>query len=366
MRCKPVVDFFLGALSPSGFSGWFPQAAAEPGLTAFLIKAGPGCGKSTLMRKLGEADAVYPGPRGCLVERIHCSSDPDSLDGVLMEDVQALILDATAPHTLDCKYPGAAERVLSFYDTLDNAYLAANRSQVLALGRRNGALLQQASAHFALACALLARRRTAAAAVVDHDKLCRFTRHLASRTIPRRRGVAPGIIRHRLLSAPTPGGLTVFYDTIPQLAEETLYAIQDAYGVVSTKMLQMLADDAQANGYDCILCHCASDQHGKLDHLFVPALGLGFVTANTWHPMLFAGQRNLHASRFMDLKSLHSQRSLMNYQKRLAASLIDKTCAAQTEAKAVHDELERYYIQATDFDGVDAIRRKLEAELFGA
>ena len=38
----PVVDFFLGALSPSGFSGWFAQAAAEPGARPWLIKAGPG------------------------------------------------------------------------------------------------------------------------------------------------------------------------------------------------------------------------------------------------------------------------------------------------------------------------------------
>lgn len=366
MLCKPVADFFLGALSPSGFSGWFAQAAAEAGLTTYLIKAGPGCGKSTLMRKMGESDRLQPGPRGAMVERIHCSSDPESLDGVLLEDVRALILDATAPHTLDCKYPGAAERVLSFYDTLDNGYLADNRDKILALGTRNTALLQQAAAHFALACALLSRRRASAAAVVDTDKVDRFTRHLASRTIPLRRGAVPGTVRHRLLSAPTPDGITVFYDTIPQLADEALYVIHDPYGPVNTRMLRTLAEYAQRSGYDCILCHCPTDQHGKLDHLFIPSLGLGFVTANSWHPMSFAGQRNLHASRFMDLGALRGQRSLMNYQKRLAVSLMEKTCSAQAQAKKIHDELEQYYIRATDFTGVDAIRQKLEAELFSA
>lgn len=49
MPCKPVLDFFLGALAPCGFRGWFAEAAAEPGHTAYLIKAGPGCGKSTLI-----------------------------------------------------------------------------------------------------------------------------------------------------------------------------------------------------------------------------------------------------------------------------------------------------------------------------
>ena len=53
MKKTPVLDFLLGALSPSGFSGWFAEAAAEPGAKPRLIKAGPGCGKSTFMRKSG-------------------------------------------------------------------------------------------------------------------------------------------------------------------------------------------------------------------------------------------------------------------------------------------------------------------------
>ena len=81
MQNTPVLDFFLGALSPSGFSGWFAEAAAEPGARPRLIKAGPGCGKSTFMRRMGEKGA-QTAPDGAMIEQIHCSSDPDSLDGV--------------------------------------------------------------------------------------------------------------------------------------------------------------------------------------------------------------------------------------------------------------------------------------------
>ena len=68
-------DFFLGCLSPTGFRGYFHELARQPGLALWLIKAGPGCGKSTLMKQLAARG------RG-VVERIHCSSDPDSLDAV--------------------------------------------------------------------------------------------------------------------------------------------------------------------------------------------------------------------------------------------------------------------------------------------
>ena len=240
----PVADFFLGALSPAGFTGWFAEAAAETGQT-YLIKAGPGCGKSTLMRRLLEADAA---PAGGYNERIHCSSDPASLDGAALRGAGALFLDATAPHTLDCKYPGAAERVVCLYDTLDNAGLAARRGEVLALGARNTALLRQAAAHWALACGLLASRRALAALALDTARLDAFARRLANRTMPPRRAACPGKQAHRLLSAPTPGGLTVFTGTAAVLAPQTLYILQDADGAAAARLLGALADHAQKNG----------------------------------------------------------------------------------------------------------------------
>jgi len=361
MYCKPVVDFFLGSLSPSGFTGWFAEAASEPGLTPYLIKAGPGCGKSTFMRRLADAESTRPAPRGRdIIERIHCSSDPDSLDGVLLPGAAALILDATAPHTLDCKYPGAAERVVSFYDTLDNESLSRQKQSVLSLGRRNTALLQQAAAVYALACGLFRQRRLLAGESLDTAKLDAFGRRFARRTMPPRICAVPGKQRHRLLSAPTPQGLTVFYDTIPQLANK-IYALHDPYGAASEHLLALLAEHARSNGYDAILCHCATDQT-KLDHLFVPELGLAFVTSNAWHPMRFPTQKNLHASRFMVSSRLKAERGTLNYQKRTADALLRRTCSMQRKAKTVHDELEKYYIAATDFAAVDAIRLRLQTE----
>ena len=96
IKSPQTVDFFLGTTTPAGFKGYFRQLGQEPGMQLYLIKSGPGCGKSTMMKQLAQLSA---GP----VQRIHCSSDPDSLDGVVFCDKNAAILDATAPHTLDRK-----------------------------------------------------------------------------------------------------------------------------------------------------------------------------------------------------------------------------------------------------------------------
>ena len=71
------VDFFLGTTTPAGFKGYFEPLRREPGMQMYLIKSGPGCGKSTLMKHLAQA-AEQQGQR---IEKIHCASDPDSLDG---------------------------------------------------------------------------------------------------------------------------------------------------------------------------------------------------------------------------------------------------------------------------------------------
>ena len=70
------IDFFLGATTPAGFKGYFEPLRREPGMQMYLIKSGPGCGKSTLMKRLARAAEQ----RGELAQRIHCASDPDSLD----------------------------------------------------------------------------------------------------------------------------------------------------------------------------------------------------------------------------------------------------------------------------------------------
>ena len=51
----PSVDFFLGATTPAGFKGYFAPLRREPGMQMLLIKSGPGCGKSTLMKHLAQA-----------------------------------------------------------------------------------------------------------------------------------------------------------------------------------------------------------------------------------------------------------------------------------------------------------------------
>ncbi|MBO5797021.1 MAG: ATPase, partial [Clostridia bacterium] len=51
-----AVRFFLGANTPGGFVGYMPESyAAGEGWRVYIIKSGPGTGKSTFMRRVWEA-----------------------------------------------------------------------------------------------------------------------------------------------------------------------------------------------------------------------------------------------------------------------------------------------------------------------
>lgn len=75
----------------------------------FILKGGPGTGKSSLMKAIGAEWAE----RGYPIELIHCSSDKDSIDGVIIPALGVGIVDGTAPHVIEPKAPGAAREYVN-------------------------------------------------------------------------------------------------------------------------------------------------------------------------------------------------------------------------------------------------------------
>lgn len=87
--------FFLGANSGRGFQSLFDRFCEPADFDDLLVlKGSAGCGKSTMMRRIGEAMEE----RGEEVEYLHCSGDPDSLDGVHIPRLRTAVVDGTAPH----------------------------------------------------------------------------------------------------------------------------------------------------------------------------------------------------------------------------------------------------------------------------
>lgn len=347
------VDFLLGTTTPAGFKGYFKELGQEPGMQLYLIKSGPGCGKSTLMKRLAQ---MADGP----IERIHCSSDPDSLDGVVFAQQGAAILDATAPHTLEPQAPGADEIVVSLYHTIDAAALRPHREEIKDLFERNHALRSRASRYIASAGSLLLDSRRAAACSTDFEKLRRYVKRLCARLLPRTGAI--GQEKLRFLTAITPKGALFYRGTVRALARKTI-VFRDEYGAASRLIMELIRAEALARGYTIYTCPCAMHPEDKIDHILIPSLGLAFLTDNSWHPVQLAGQQTVRCSRFMDSANLTAYRARLRFNRRAAEELIQQAVALMAQAKTCHDELETYYRTAVDFDAVEAATQRCAQEL---
>lgn len=92
-----VRHMFPGNNTPHGFFSYYQYILSQQQAEKiYCLKGGPGVGKSTFMRKIGEEMLE----EGFDVDFLHCSSDPGSLDGIVITEKKIALIDATSPHVV--------------------------------------------------------------------------------------------------------------------------------------------------------------------------------------------------------------------------------------------------------------------------
>lgn len=127
-----IKKYFAAANTFYGFKSIFDEIFKRDAYEkVYVIKGGPGTGKSSLMKKFSS----YFAYKECQVEEIYCSSDPNSLDGVIIEKNgrRIAMLDGTAPHQTDSVLPGVCDEIIDLANGLDKRILGAQREKVLML-----------------------------------------------------------------------------------------------------------------------------------------------------------------------------------------------------------------------------------------
>lgn len=346
---KPM-RFFLGANSPQGFVSRFDQLEhLADGWNTYIIKGGPGSGKSTLMKKLSAALR----PSSDYIEEIYCSSDCHSLDGLIVHGKNFSVADGTPPHVLEPKYPGAYDSIISLFDCWDAAALRAHLPEIMRLCRGISALHAQSTRFLGAYDALCADNRTLALEHTDFKKLSDYSRRLAQREL---RAVAGGQAHEsvRFLSGVCDEGVLVFEDTARALARR-IYVIDDEYCTCSAQLLSHLRDTALSLGQDVISCYCPMAPGERLEHLFIPALSLGFMTSNRAHPLSISPFRVIHARRFTDMDALRMKKQRMSFCRKAAAEMLRMAVGSLASAKSMHDELESCYANAMDYERLNTL-----------
>ncbi len=336
--------FFLGANTGNGFLNGFSQCySPENGEKLYIIKGGPGTGKSTFMKRLSS----FMEENGIKCELYFCSSDASSLDGVRFAELGVAVIDGTSPHIMEPKMLGISEEIVYLGGFLNGELLS--REEVIPLYRQNGMFHRKASRYLAAASRLMDDSFSLVCNSTNMDKVEETALRLC-REFFSDKG-KKGSETKRFLSGFTPDGYVLLENTLSYFAD-TVLAVEDEYGAVSSVFFTILRDYAVRTGYEVITCPCALSAHRKIDHIIIPELHLAFCTTNWFMPITVDTSRRIHARRFLDAAVMSEYKNRLRFNRRATEELLDGVYHNLKEAKTVHDALEEHYIQAMDFNGV--------------
>jgi len=133
--------YFLGANSVDGFFSCYDDfCRLEDETFLWVIKGGPGCGKSSFMRKIGRAAEE----KGLDVEYVICSGDPESLDGVYIPQLKLAYTDGTAPHVQEVQFPAVRGAYLDLGQFYDQAKLTPYADEIISVNKNYKSLYAEA------------------------------------------------------------------------------------------------------------------------------------------------------------------------------------------------------------------------------
>lgn len=341
---------FLGANSGEGFYSLYDQLLNGRFDDLMILKGGPGCGKSTFMRRLGAA-MEHAGER---VVYINCSGDPDSLDGAIFLDRNAAIVDGTSPHVLEPTYAVANERYADLTRFYDVEAAKARRAEIIALSDEYRAHYRSAYRILRAMGEVESERRTAMHAQMDFLKLRRRANGILTREL-RGEGNGSGRVDRAFLGGVTHRGEICRFDTVEALCPR-IYALIDSAGL-GNEMLETIVQTAREKHFDVIACP-NPDRPQELHHVLIPEKGLAFITTNARIPYEGKPCRRLRLDAMAEETLTRAQKAKLRFTRRVEASLLDEAVAALSDAKKAHDALESVYHPCVDFNGVTALAER--------
>ncbi len=343
-----VCTYFLGCPTSDGFSTHIRELISAPEYTTYIIKGGPGTGKSSLMKRIANELCDIDMP-----DLYYCSSDPASLDAVVFNKLKVIVIDGTAPHVVEPVYPGVSQILVDLGSCWNGSELMKNKEKVIDATVCNKKYHDLVKRYLKAIVSLNDDVYTLADECINQSKLEGYCERVAARLFSRKKQDS-GKLSYRQITSITPNGVLTHENVFEGM---NVFKIEDDFCAVSDKILKALARYAVEAGYNVIVSTSVFHSCDTYEHIVIPELNTAFATGE------IDASARINALRFYDRLALREKRKRMAFDRGVAAELIAASVAALKKAKEIHDELESYYINAMDFDKVSAVGDNLIARI---
>lgn len=336
-----IKHVFPGGNTSLGFHSYYQYLPPENPQRIFILKGGPGVGKSTFMKKVGDTFAK----QGFDLEHHHCSSDNNSLDGVVIPALGVAMIDGTAPHIVDPRFPGAIDELVDLGAYWDATSMEANRELILRSTREVSRLFTRGYRYLKAARTMVDDISEKHTSSMNFAPITTLTYELIHSIIPTPKYGCQGSTRHLFGSAFTPNGHVHFVESILHGLSK-VYHIAGSDGTGKTTMLNKIATHAVDAGLSVEIYH-APLIPTKIETLVIPSLSVGFTSVRI-------EAYDYHKTYHLDDHLYPNQFAMYRYELEEShynfVNLIENAIKNIRMAKLEHDSLEQFYVPNMNFE----------------
>lgn len=357
--------YFAGNNTSQGFYNFFEYVIKpEHANHIYILKGGPGVGKSSFMKKIA-SEMVK---KGYTVEYVHCSSDNDSLDGIVIVELKTAFFDGTAPHTIDPILPGAADEIINLGSFLNSKSIKKYKDQINQINHIKSDKYKSAYRYLKCSGLLLDEINSIYDKGIDYVKFIPLAERVVSNLFLNYAKVYSDSEtntlflmekrRNLFLEAYTASGYIKYTDEFCKGTK--VCALSSRSVLVISKLLEFIATESLKKGYH-VECYYFPLSPEKIQHLFIPEMDL-FIRSSLDAPD-FKYDNFINLSEIMRndvLEKNHSETEELWGHLEICTK---KAMRKLAEAKEQHSILEKYYMENMDFQGVDDYFDKVLSEL---
>ncbi len=361
-ECR-IRHMFPGGNTCSGFYSYFKYIIDLYDSTrVFIIKGGPGTGKSTLMKNIGNEFCN----RGYDIEFMHCASDPESLDGVVIPALKTALIDGTAPHVVDPGVPGAIDEIINLGQCWNRELLSLHKKEIMDAINEISNCYGKCYRYLKASAMIQEDIARIYSDAFDHSGIYNAERKILKElsSIDRfdlfgRQPPEAGKIRYLFASAITPSGPVNYLPSIL----ETYYIcrIKGNPGTFAEVVVKKIMDAFISAGYD-VEAYCCGFDPSRVEHIVVPGAGVSITTSNAFHNSNdIEPHMEIDMDEYTERILVSANSGSLEYDRQKFNDLFGAAIKSISEAKTIHESIEGFYTAGMDFAAV----RSIEEELVG-